>query len=421
MKKKIKSMISHPLISGSAILLGGTLFANVFNLFFNLFMMRNLSEVEYGTLASLVSLITISIIPVNSFVPTVARFGALYLAKEDYDLLRGFFYKINYICYALGLIFLLGFIVFFKQIGGFFHITDASSIVLVGITVVFGIAGIANMGIIQAKLAFKFLSFINFIGALLKFAIGVLLVYLGFSVNGAMFAFFVSFFLPYIISFIPLKFIFKKRSKTPKVSNSEIFSYGAPSALTLLGLTSFITTDILLVKHFFDPKSAGIYAGISLIARIIFFLSAPITTVMFPLIVQKHSRNEKYHNIFKLSILLVLAPSLFIAIIYYMFPHLIISLFNKQYLPASYLLGIFGLYIAFYSLLSVLTNFYLSIKKTKVFIPISIGSLLQIVLIWFFHQSFMQVITISLSIVSLLLLILLLYYWVLIRRDEEKS
>ena len=53
---------------------------------------------------------------------------------------------------------------------------------------------------------------------------------------------------------------------------------------------------LILVKHFFSPHDAGIYAGLSLIGRVIFFFSAPIASVMFPVIVQKYARKENYEN-----------------------------------------------------------------------------------------------------------------------------
>lgn len=410
MKRKIKETINHPLITGSVVIFFGTLLANFFNFLFNLFMMRNLSVGDYGILASLVSLVTIASIPAGAFVPTIVRFGGFYFAKNDYEMLRGFYFKINRVCFFLAFIFIGFFIIFSQKIGLFFRINDTFLILLVGLSVAFGFIGILNIGILQAKLSFGFLSFINLSGAILKLIIGTFLVYIGFAVNGALIGFFMSALLPYLLSFIPLGFLFGNKSKTPEIKNNDLISYGIPSAITLLGLTSLITSDIILVKHFFDPKTAGIYAGVSLIGRIIFFLSAPIGTVMFPLVVQKHTRKENYLNTFLLAGIIVLLPSILLTFLYFLFPEFIISFFSKgEYAQASYLLGIFGIYITVYSLFSILANFYLSIKKTNVFIPIGLGAILQLILIWFFHDSFLQIIFISLGVVGLLLVGLLIY------------
>ena len=57
MKQNIQKFLKNPLISGSAILVIGTLFSHIFNFLFNLFMVQSLSVVEYGTLASIISII----------------------------------------------------------------------------------------------------------------------------------------------------------------------------------------------------------------------------------------------------------------------------------------------------------------------------------------------------------------------------
>ena len=166
------------------------------------------------------------------------------------------------------------------------------------------------------------------------------------------------------------------------------------------------------MKHFFDPVQAGIYATLSLVGRVIFFFSAPIGTVMFPLIVQKHAKEENYNSVFIFSLLLVFFASVILTILYFLFPEFVLHFFSnkEEAISAAPFVGLFGIYITLYSMLSICTNFYLSIGKTKVFIPVLFGALLQAVLIWIYHATFLHVIIISLGITSLLLVLLLLYY-----------
>ena len=217
--------------------------------------------------------------------------------------------------------------------------------------------------------------------------------------------------IPYFLTFIPLKEIFTKQINKFKFDKLSLLSYGLPSAIAIFSLTSLISTDIMMAKHFFDPTKAGIYAGLSLSGRVIFFFTSTIPMVMFPLIVQKHERKENYVNTFKLSILLILIISSMCTIFYFIFPKFVITtLLKKDYLEIVPLVGLFAIFITVYSLLSVLTNFYLSIKKTLICIPILIGAILQVVLIYIFHQNYLELIITSLSISFLLLISLLLYY-----------
>lgn len=367
---------------------------------------------DYGVLASLISIMTLAGLPAGSFLPMVVNFAGSYFAKNEYHMVRSLFFKVIKLSGSLGIIVLLVFIVFSRTIGEFFNIHNTSLIITIGFIVFLGYVGIINTALLQAKLAFRFISSINLLSAFLKLSIGVILVILGLKVNGAIWGFFVASLIPYVLSFIPLRFIFEKEAKPSTVNFREIFQYGGPAALALFGMASFITTDIILTKHFFNPKEAGIYAGLSLIGRVIFFFSAPIGTVMFPLVVQKHTIKENYHSTFWLSVFIILVPSIALTIFYFIFPEFVITFFlkNEEYLVSAPLLGFFGIFIMMYSLLSIFVNFYLSVNKTKVWIPVVLAACLQALGIWMHHKTYFQVISVSLWSSGLLLIGLLIYY-----------
>lgn len=419
-KKFIKKILANELISGASIIFLSSQLASFLNFLFNLFMSRNLSASDYGSLVSLISLMTISTIPASAVIPTIINFGASYFARNELSMAKGLFLKVSKPLFIVGIFAFAIFFFFAQIIDRFLNVHNQSLIVLTGLNVLLSFVATVNIPLLQAKLEFTFISVINVAIAIVKFLLGILLVFSGFAVGGAMWALFLATFIPYLTTFIPLRFLFDKKMKSPPIGVNKLFAYGAPAALATFGLTAFITTDIILIKHFFSPDVAGSYAVLSLIGRIIFFFSAPIVTVMFPLITQKHTRAESYHEVFKLSLLLVLVPSVCITIFYFTFPELIIKLSTKEaYLGIASYLGIFGVFVSLYSLLSITTNFYLSVKKTVVFIPIIIGALAQAVLIWFYHQNFLQIILMSLVVISLLLFLLLLYYWHLYGRKKH--
>jgi len=412
MKQKVKEIIKHPLIYGSSIVVIGGLAANFFYFLFNLFMSRSLTISDYGILASLMSLMAFPGLITAAIIPVVVRFAGDYFATNNLPLLRGLYFKIKKLLIIMGIVAFIGFLLLVPTISSFFHIENKTILYMADIIIFFGIIGVINTAFLQAKLSFVFQVFISLINAVIKLGLGIIFVFSGYSVLGAAMAMIIASIVSYSVSFIPLKFIFDKKISTPSIKTKELFLYGLPSTLTLFGLTSFISVDIMLVKHFFDPYQAGLYAGLSLIGRVIFFVSAPIGSVMFPLIVQKHSKNESFTNTFKASLLLVLMASVLLATSYALFPKFFILFFLKreEYFAISHLIAPFALFIALFSLLSIISNFYLSIKKTKVFIPIILGAFLQIILIIFFHQTFFQIIIISLIITFLLVLSLLLYY-----------
>ena len=414
MKKKIQTFIKNPLISGSAIMFIGTTFGNVFNFLFNLFMTRNLSVVDYGILITLLSLSTFPVLLFHSIVPTTVHFATKYITNKEISKVRELYFKLLKIIVFAGLIIIILFSIFSSQIAGFIHIQNATIfIILTGFVVLSGLLLQLNAAFLQAELAFRYSSFINFLGGFLKLLTGIAVVYAGFRVGGLLLSFILISVIVFFVSSIPLKFIYQKSKEKLSLSFKEIITYGAPATLAFLCVSSFINADIILVKHFFTPQEAGLYAGIALIGKVIFFFSAPIGTVMFPLVVKKHTLGKNVNRMLIASVGLVALPSFLITLFYFIFPEFTVLFFLKkeEYLVITEYIGLFGVFMTGYAILYILVNFYLSIKKTKVAIPVMLGSLAQIILINFFHQSFFEVILLSTMITFLLVFSLLIYYF----------
>src|SRR5579872_3674618 len=102
MKQVAKQVLKHPLISGSTILVSGGLLANFFNFLYNLFMGRWLSVTDYGTLVSIISLITFPTLLVTSINPVIVRFAGDYFAKNDQMHLRGLYNKFFIFLFCAG-------------------------------------------------------------------------------------------------------------------------------------------------------------------------------------------------------------------------------------------------------------------------------------------------------------------------------
>lgn len=412
MKHLFRKVLENPLISGSAIIFLGSNLANVFNLLFNFFMVRNLSDADFGELTSLNSIVLLPLLIATALSPIVINFAAGYFGRGELDLVHGFYAKmVKYLLIGCS-VFLCAYMLGVPYIADFFHIHNHTLIIVTGLIVSIGLFSTLNLSFLQAKLAFLFIAAITLVAAVAKFGLGVGFVMQGSGVAGGIWAILLSLICLLALSFWPLRFVLKKKSKDSPVPRRELVSYGVPSALAVLGLTAFITTDIFLVKHFFHPDEAGIYAGIELVAKIIYFLTASIATVMFPVVVQKRSKNEEYDSTFLLAIALVAIPSALITCMYFLFPDFVIMTIIKKEstLQHGSLLGVFGIFMSLYSLVALFVNFYLSIRKTVVAVPVCLVALLQIAAVWMFHESFAQIIWISLILMFVLLLGLLLYY-----------
>lgn len=271
-----------------------------------------------------------------------------------------------------------------------------------------------NYAFLQSLLKFSLISFIGVIGGIIKLLVGVALVYIGLKAFSGLLAIFFMTLGSFIIGFIPLKkYISSKSYKSISFPKKEIMTYSIPAFFSILFLTSFTSTDVILVKHFFGAKDAGFYAGLSLVGKVIFYFTLPIPAVLFPLLVKRHTLGRDFKKLFYLALVLVFIPSFGISLFYLMFPELVITLFlgGREYLEIAKYLGLFGIYLTIFSLVNVCVNFFLSFNETKIWLLVIPFAILQIILIFLFHSSFYQIIYVSIFVTFLLLVSLILYYF----------
>jgi O-antigen/teichoic acid export membrane protein len=60
------------------------------------------------------------------------------------------------------------------------------------------------------------------------------------------------------------------------------FSEGVQAIIFFIGQVIISNIDILMVKHYFAPRDAGLYAAIALVGRLLYFATWSVTSAMFP-------------------------------------------------------------------------------------------------------------------------------------------
>lgn len=413
---KTKNLIRNDkFLANSSILFIGAFLVSAFNYLFHFLMARMLSVENYGELQSLLAVFTIVGVLTAAISTVLIKYVAAFKAKNWWAKIHNLFLiSIKKILVPAG-IFLIVFVVSSGYITDFLNLSSVTPVIILGASFILVFLQSINTGVLQGLQKFKDISIISVIAAFFRVLLAVLLVKFGFAVNGAVGAMVLSGLIGYVISFLPLKFLFKKAKE--KVETKEIFQYFFPVLFTLLFITLIYNIDVILVKHFFSPQIAGEYSALAIIGRIIFFISGPIIAVMFPMAAEAHSGGGDHIKIFKKTFFLVSAIGLGILLFYFLFPDLIIKiLVGSKFLSISKFLGWFGVSMFLYSLVGLFSRYFLSIHKTRCVYLVGVGALLQIVLIYFFHSSLWQIIWIM-NIVMFIALILLIGYYFLIKRS----
>jgi len=417
MKDKIlyisKKFLKHELITGSFFMFLGSIFSAFLAFILNLFFARNLSTADYGIYASLLSFFTlVALTPAQSISTVIIKFATNFISQNKMGLATSFYKKTLKYLFMFSITLFVLISIFSFPIKEFLRIDNIWYIILTGVAVFVYYLYIPNGAFTQSLLKFSFISFALVSSAVVRLIAGIVLVTLGFRVFGALAAIILAGITFFILYFIPIRKLFSKKEKNKdSIKVREILFYALPTGLSILALTSLTSMDVILVKHFFNSSQAGFYGGLSLIGKVIFYFTGSIPLVMFPLVVKRRANGENIASLFYLAMFLVTIPSIAITSFYYVLPNFSISFFlGNNYLSIAPYLGMFGIFITIYSMLNVCINFFLSIGKTKVFIPVIVAMIIQVILIYIFHSSFFQVIGVSLGVASLLLAYLLIVF-----------
>jgi O-antigen/teichoic acid export membrane protein len=407
MKKIFKDIIANPLFSGSAVMIFGSNFASALNYLYHFVMGKFLTDPSsYGELVALISLTgLLGIIP-SSFSLVIIKYISSAKDEKEIKLLADWL-KTKTLKFAL--FFFIVIVMVSPQITSFLHISNPWYVILMGISFFFSLPALINRSVLQGVLRFKEMIFSLLAENIAKLFIGAILVILGFGVGGAIAGIMIAVIVGLYISAKLLSFSSKaEEGKLP--DTKSMFLFTLPVILQSFATTSLYTSDVLLVKHFFSSYDAGIYAAFSTLSKIIFFGTGPISAVMFPLVSRRQSRGENYKRIFLYSFLITALFALVLMVLYWIFPSFIITtLYKSAYLQSQYLLLWFGLFIALFTLSSLLINYSLSLGRTKVVVFPLVAAIAQIILIWFYHKTLLNVINISIVITALLLIVLVIY------------
>lgn len=411
-KKRILFLLKNRLVVGSAVLFFGNMGANFGNYLFHLLAGRMLGPLDYGILASLISLTYLLNIPVGALGLVVVKYVSAFRGKKELGKTSYFYFWLNKKLLLFGSVGFFLLVLISPLCASFLHLASPLPVILVVISSLVGVYLAVNMATLQGFLRFGLMSVLGIIQVVVKLTLAVSLIYLGCKVWGAVAAVLMSCLLALALtSFFVFRLLRGAERKDFPV-DLEVARYAVPVFFSTFAFTALYTLDLVLVRHFLSAREAGLYAALSTLGKIIFFAANPIVMVMFPMVSERHANGKSYFDFLYLGLGLTFLVCLGISTIYFFFPRMMIGfLYGQEYFSAAPYLGLFAVFLSLYTFTFLITSFYLSIKKTKVvFLPM-VAALTQAVLISFWHRNISQVVWISISVLSLLLIGLLLYYY----------
>jgi len=396
-----------PLLTGSALLFISATLVNAGNYLFNLMLGRWLGPAAFADLSLVVTLFLVTSFITAGLQTPAARFGALFAADHDLQGLANVrrWGKRRAAWLGVGLMLLLA--LGAPLWASFFSTASLWPFVIFGIFIPFYMLQGVDRGLLQGRTKFGWLAVTYQTEMWSRLAISLILVALGFGIDGAVFGIGLSFVAAWVVARRVGRDM-PSAQPLPQDVSKEILLFTAPVLVAQLGQILINNSDILIVRRFFTAEETGAYAALALIGRMVFFATWSIVTAMFPIVAQRFRRGEAHRPLYYLSLGIVLTGSLAIIGVTVLFPTQIVHLlFGEAYASIAPLLWVYAVATMFYALANVVINYRLSIGSTGgTYLAITAG-VAQVTLLWVWHDSLAQVVWIQVWLMATLFAVLL--------------
>ena len=383
------------------------------NYLYNLLLARILGPAQFSDAAVLITfLLTLSFIAMTFQVVT-AKFTILFNVKT-FNLFVSSMYKNALI---IGVLLGLLIIMFSSKLQELFQTSSSLMFVVFGIGVPLYFFMSINRGIFQGKKEFKYLSitYQTEMFSRLFVTLGLILIFGTKSAVTIAFGILISF----VFGMFPFRyksFNLQKKIKISEVNKNQVKYFFLLTAFYELTQIIINNSDILLVKHYFNPYNAGLYASLALIGRVVYFTAWMFVMLLLPKVIELKKEGKKTHLILFRYIGYIFFLSCIITTSCALFPETIVQLlFGESYLEISSLLWKYSLATSLFAVSNIFAYYFLSLDQYIPIIISGIFGLLQLVLIIWFHETLDQVVQMQIIAMFALLGIQILFYIILLR------
>lgn len=391
------------MLSGSFVLLLGSGLAAVLNFVYNVSVARFLGPTAFGhatavyTLLTLISAVTLSF----QIVP------AKVVAQQNSPEAKGAAYRgFHRGAWGCGLLVALLLVLFQSGIANFLKLPSPILVDLIAIGAAFYVPLGSRRGYIQGAYGFRSLSTSLVLEGVVRLCGSLLLIVLGFGVFGVIAA---------NAAAIAVAYFAAAPKLPPAIPNLVGLTYALRESVQAIvffaGQVLINNCDIVLVKHFFSPALAGLYAAVAMVGRVIFAFSQAVVNSMFPLVAGTGDEERKDLKVIATSLLLVLGIGSTVALTLRFAPASIWTAFfgsgfgvvGKYGLP--YLLSLYAITTTIYCLSVVMITYEMSYKIANTsWVQLAFSGLLVAGLCQF-HASLRQVILVQLVLMIALLIL----------------
>jgi O-antigen/teichoic acid export membrane protein len=398
--------LKSQLFGGVLTLLAGSGLVGVTNLVYNVVTARLLGPTGFANATAVYTILMLLSSITLAFQVVCAKYVAKSSSAEDRFEVFANLHQRSWIAgIGIGLLlFLLE-----RPLTSYLNLPDPVLIWLLALGTAFYIPLGVRRGYIQGIHAFRPLAVNFMLEGLVRLGGVFVLIRMGLGVRGAVLASVLAVIVAYFFA-IPSPGLGSFRFRGLSISSRE----GLQAIVFFAGQTVINNFDIVLVKHFFPPVEAGLYAAVALVGRLVNMCAWSVVNTMFPVSAGAGADEHEASPVLFTSLSMVfLILSVLIFALWMVPSFLWKTLFGAQFAVGNYgmlasLLILYAITAGIYSLSSVIITYEMSRKIANTsWLQLAFSGALALG-VYLLHQTLRQVILVQLVLMVILLFVLLI-------------
>lgn len=393
----IKKIWHNTFFQGSIVFTTVSFGVNIFSYLFNLVVARGIRLESYGEYMAAMSYVTLLSVPLGAFnVIVMRKIGQAHLAHRTAyaDAVEHWLYEKmkRFALPLLSIAMVIGSLLLWKSN---LHPLSVLYILALSFTSIFTLFYAA---VLQAHKEFIAAGRFLLVGTVLKFIGGVITIVLFAHLQLLYLAIFLSQFIDVLYGrHLLSQYHQHKPAVTVKFQGIKTYlrrkTIIAP-VLATLGLVALYNVDVMLAKKFFSGEAAGLYAGLSLLGRVILYIAQPLSIVAYSFLTGSDSKHNS-PKILLYSTLGLLAICLGSISFYFLFPRFVINLiFGRRFLALSSIIWLTAVFGSLNSLATLIGQYWIA-HSSYIGSFSLVAVAIQALGIFFFHDSFASVLWVN--------------------------
>ena len=395
---RLRRLYNNEFLRHSALIFASTTLVNLFGYSFHFLLSRRLGVSDYGTLSSLLAFLAITTVPATIVTTIVVKYTAEFTALGDEGKARALAGRTFLALSIVGLIALAAVVAGSGLIAAYLHVSDRVSVITSAYTLAVALVLPGMRGVLQGVQDFSAFAASTLIEAIGKVLVATLLVYHGYGVAGALIGYGAASTVSLAYTVFRVFGSFSEASAKLMLDLRRLAQSTSGIAGTTLAISMLGFMDVLLIKHFFPARVAGLYGAASLMGKMLLFAVSFIPTIVLPKATAKAIAGESPRRLLVQAGALATAMCVIGLLSFGFFGGDLLKLtlgrdFGEAMpyvLPCALIMSILGI-------IGIASTYKIGLHRFNFVLPICLVAVIEIVAIYRWHGSVFEVLAILLA------------------------